>query len=410
MIEKMTDESGNTTSPKWSGTAKLVVGLLSSLIVIYLLYRFKAYLAPLILSFLLAYLLHPLASFLNRRFKIPWRVVSTLLFVLLFLIIMGLLTWGGISIVEQIQNLVNYLQKLIVDLPKMFADLSSQPVAIGPFKLDLSHFDLNSLWTQVQSVVQPLLANLASLIGTIASGAATTVVGLIFIILIAYFIMIETGGVREEMFKLNIPAYEVDIKKIGDQLAKIWNAFLRGQLIVIALTIIVYTILLSILGVRYFFLLALLAGAARFVPYVGPFIAWTTYALVSLFQTNYFGVQPLTFALIVVGVAWVTDILMDNFVSPRVMSNALKVHPAAVLVMVFITGSLFGFVGVMLSAPLLASIKLIATYLFRKLMDEDPWAGLETFPPPISIRSNFKKIWNRILHLFKPKKKTDEKI
>jgi predicted PurR-regulated permease PerM len=404
------NDNHETTSPRWSGSAKLVVALLASLIVIYLLYRFKVYLAPLLLSFLLAYLFHPLASFINRRFRIPWRVVSTLIFVLFFLIIMGLLTWGGISIVEQIQNLVNYLQKLIVDLPSLFADLSSKPLMIGPFKLDFSHLDFNSLWTQVQGVVSPLLSNLANLIGTIASGAATTIVGLIFIILIAYFIMIETGGVREDMIKLNIPAYQDDIKKMGDQIARIWNAFLRGQLIVIGITIVIYSILLSVLGVRYFFLLALLAGAARFVPYVGPFVAWTTYALVSLFQTNYFGVQPLVFALIVVGVAWVTDLMLDNFVSPRVMSNALKVHPAAVLVMVIISASLFGFIGVLLSAPLLATLKLISTYIVRKLMDQEPWEGLETFPTPISISETFKKIWNRILHLFKGKKKTDEKI
>ncbi len=400
--------SEKKSSPNWSGTAKLVVALLSSVIGIYLLYRFKDYLAPLLLSFLLAYLFHPLASFINRRFKIPWRVVSTLIFVLLFLIVLGLVTWGGISIVEQIQNLVKYLQTLIGDLPAFFADLSSKPLVIGKLEFDLVQFDMDSLWTQVQGVVEPILTNLGSLIGTIASGAATTVVGLIFIILIAYFIMIETGGVREAMFKLNIPSYEEDLKKMGNQIAKIWNAFLRGQLIVIAITIVIYSILLSIMGVKYFFLLALLAGAARFVPYVGPFVAWTTYALVSLFQTNYFGVQPIVFALIVVGVAWVTDLLLDNFVSPRVMSNALKVHPAAVLVMVFISASLFGFVGVLLSAPLLATMQLISTYVFRKLMDQDPWEGLQTFPPPVSIKKTFEKFWNRILSLFKRKNKTDK--
>lgn len=403
------NDSENQTSPHWSGTAKLVVALLTSLIAIYLLYRFKEYLAPLLVSFLLAYLFHPLASYINKRFKIPWRVVSTIIFVLLFLSVMALLTWGGISIVEQIQNLVNYLQKLIGDLPSLIADLSSKPLIIGPFSFDLSQFEMDSLWTQVQGVVEPLLAKLAGLIGTIASGAATTIVGLIFIILIAYFIMIETGGVREDMFKLNIPSYEADLKKMGDQIAKIWNAFLRGQLIVIGITIVIYSILLSILGVRYFFLLALLAGAARFVPYVGPFVAWTTYALVSLFQTNYFGVQPIVFALIVVGIAWVTDLILDNFVSPRVMSDALKVHPAAVLVMVIISASLFGFVGVLLSAPLLATLQLIATYIFKKLMDQDPWEGLQKFPPPVSIRKTFEKFWNRILHLVKPKKKTDGK-
>jgi predicted PurR-regulated permease PerM len=402
------NDSEQKSSPKWNGTAKLVVALIASIVVFYLLYRFRVYLAPLLLSFLLAYLFHPLASFINRRFKIPWRVVSTLIFVLLFLIVLGLVTWGGISIVEQVQNLVKYLQTLIGDLPAFFADLSSKPLIIGTLEFDLVQFDMDSLWTQVQGVVEPILTNLGSLVGTIASGAATTVVGLIFIILIAYFIMIETGGVREAMFKLNIPSYEEDLKKMGNQISKIWNAFLRGQLIIFGFTVIIYTILLSAMGVRYSFLLALLAGAARFVPYVGPFVAWTTYGLVSLFQTNYFGFQPIVFALVVVGVALVTDLLLDNFVSPRVMSDVLKVHPAAVLVMVLISASLFGFIGVLLSAPLLATMQLISTYIFRKLMDQDPWEGLQTFPPPVSMKITFEKFWNRFLSLFKRKKKTDK--
>ena len=136
------------------------------------------------------------------------------------------------------------------------------------------------------------------------------------------------------------------------------------------------------LGVKYFFLLALLAGLARFVPYVGPFVAWTTYRLVALFQQNHFNLLPFPYALIVVGCAWVSDIVIDNFVSPRVMSNALKVHPAAVLVMVLVSASLFGFIGVLLSAPVLASLKLLLTYVSRKLMDVDPWEGIETYPKP----------------------------
>jgi predicted PurR-regulated permease PerM len=250
-------------------------------------------------------------------------------------------------------------------------------------------------------VVQPILSNIGTLIGSIASGAATTVVGLVFVLLIAYFIMVESGGVREEMIKFAIPSFQDDLRRMGDQLSKIWNAFLRGQLIVFTITVIFYTVLLSVLGVHYFFLLALLAGLARFVPYIGPFVAWTTYALVALFQTNYFGLLPFPYALIVVGCAWISDLFMDNFVNPRVMSNALKVHPAAVLVTVFISASLFGFIGVLLSAPLLASLKLLFTYVIRKLMDLDPWEGLETFPPPLSFSQTFQKFWNRIKEVFR---------
>jgi predicted PurR-regulated permease PerM len=394
------NETTPSSSPRWNGTAKLIVALLIAIVIIYVLYRFQTYLAPLLLSFLIAYLVHPLAKFLNERLRIPWRAISTIIFVLLFLVLIGLLTWGGISIVDQIQNLITYLQKLILQIPGFFESLSESPLVIGRFSIDLSSFDLNDLWTQLQGVVQPVLSSAGSLIGSIASGAATTVVGLIFILLIAYFIMVESGGMRDQMIKLSIPKFEEDIRKLGNQLSKIWNAFLRGQLLVFAITVVVYSILLSILGVRYFFLLALLAGLARFVPYVGPFVAWTTYGLVSLFQINYFGLKPLPFALIVVGIAWITDVIMDNFVSPRVMSNALKIHPAAVLVMVFISASLFGFIGVLLSAPLLASLQLFGNYVFRKLMDLDPWEGLQTIPPPTPIKEVIRNFFSKLKILF----------
>jgi predicted PurR-regulated permease PerM len=402
------DQSESTSSPRWSGTAKLVVALLFAAVLIYLVFRFQNILAPLLMSFLLAYIFHPLASFLTRKLRIPWRVVSTLLFLILFLAVIALITWGGISIVDQVQNLLDYLQKLIADLPGFFAGLSEKPVEIGPFSLDLSRFDLNDVWAQLQGVVSPILSQVGTLIGSIASGAAQTVVWLVFIILIGYFIMAESGGVRSQILKFDIPNHQDDLTRMGRQLSSIWNAFLRGQILVFMITVAFYSVLLSILGVRYFFLLALLAGLARFVPYIGPFVAWTTYALVALFQTNYFGMLPFPYALLVVGCAWISDVFMDNFVSPRVMSNALKVHPAAVLVTVFITASLFGFIGVLLSAPLLASLKLIFTYVFRKLMDLDPWEGLDLIPPPVPISKVIQKIKEKIHKWFlRFKRKTD---
>jgi predicted PurR-regulated permease PerM len=391
------------SSPRWSGTAKMVVALLAGAVLVFLLFRFKGYLAPLLLSFLLAYIFHPLASLIHRKLKLPWRLVSTIIFLLLFLIVLGLITWGGISIVDQVQNLVAYLQKLFTDLPGFIDTISAKPVIFGPFTLDFSTLDLNTLWTQLQGVVQPILTNLASLIGSIASGAASTLVGLIFIILVAYFIMVESDGVRSDIIKFTVPAYQDDIRRMGTEVGRIWNAFFRGQLIVITITVIFYSILLATLGVKYFFLLALLAGLARLVPYAGPFIAWTTYALVALFQTNYLGLHPFGFALVVVGSAWISDVILDNFVSPRVMSNALKVHPAAVLVMVIISGSLFGFIGVLLSAPILATLKLIFNYIFRKMMDLDPWEGLDTFSRPESISHSFGQFWAKLRSLFRKK-------
>jgi len=107
----------------------------------------------------------------------------------------------------------------------------------------------------------------------------------------------------------------------------VWNAFLRGQFLIIAFVILVYSILFGALGLRYFFGLAIIAGLARFLPYIGPFIAWTTYGLVAYFQgPTIFGFSPLVYALFVVGIAWLTDVIIDNFISTRNSSNQLPVH------------------------------------------------------------------------------------
>lgn len=79
------------------------------------------------------------------------------------------------------------------------------------------------------------------------------------------------------------------------------------------------------------------------------------------------------------------------------MSNALKIHPAAVLVMVLVSASLFGFIGVLLSAPVLASVKLGFTYVTRKLMDMDPWEGIETYPPPVPLGVMIDRLRKKLL-------------
>ncbi len=392
----MTPGEKQSLSPRWSGTAKVVVALTVAGVALAMLFRFKNFVAPLLLAFVLAYLIHPLASFLQRKLKIPWRAISTILYLLLFLAVIGLLVWGGVSIFDQGHNLINYLQTIIGDLPGWFDRITAEPIVIGNWSWDLSKYQFSDLTTQFQGVISTTLTKLGGLLGSIASGVGSTVTWTVFILLISYFIMAESAGARAGLLKLSLPTYEHDLQKMGQQLSQIWNAFLRGQLIVFLITVAWYSLLLSILGVRYFFLLALLAGLARFVPYVGPFIAWTTYGLVALFQTNYFNILPFPYALIVVGCAWVSDVVIDNFVSPRVMSNALKIHPAAVLVMVLVSGSLFGFIGIILAAPVLASLKLMLTYVTRKLLDVDPWEGMETYPPPLSISETLSAFGNRV--------------
>lgn len=397
------------TTPRWSSSTKIVITFVLVAVVAFLIYKFKYILGPLLFAFFLAYLLHPVAFFLHKKAHFPWRLAATLIYLLLFLVLIGLLTWGGISLVEPLQNLTVFLQKLVNDLPTFLADLSSQPLMIGTFAIDLSQLKITDLFTQLQGVLSPLLSNLGTILGNIASGAASTVTWTFFTILIAYFIDVESEGLRSNMIKLRVPGYQEDISRMGKQLGRIWNAYLRGQLSVFVITIVVYSVLLTAMGVRYSLGLALLAGLARFVPYVGPFVAWTTYGLVALFQgTTMFNLLPLPYALVIIGIALITDVIIDNFVSPRIMSDSLNVHPAGVLVMVLVMANLVGFIGVLLSAPLLASFQLIFNYVIRKLMDLDPWENMpaETAEVAaggisfIAIKTGIINLWKKTVAFF----------
>jgi len=325
---------------------------------------------------------------MNHKLHVSWRGSVTVLYLILLVILIGSITIGGLTVVEQVQNLIRFLTKALEKLPEYINTMVENPFQIGPFTLDLSLLDVNNLGQQILGVVEPVLSKAGTSVVTVASSAASFIGWIFFILLISYFILAESGGFR--LISFSIPGYADDMQRIGIQLGRVWNAFLRGQITIVLITILVYTILLGSLGVKYYFGLALLAGLARFVPYVGPFIAWTSYGLVSYFQgSTFFGISPLIYAGVVVGTAWLIDLFMDNYVTPRLMSDALRVHPAAVMVSALVAFNLLGVIGVVLAAPVLATLKLFMNYIFAKMFDRNPWENMDTISPPLPITQTF---------------------
>lgn len=391
-------------SPSWSSTAKLVVTLILVALFTYLLFRFNTILAPLFIAFLLAYLLYPIPNFFKEKLKISWRLTVTIIYLILFVLFLGLITLGGFAGVDQITSLIRFIQNELKDLPALLDEISNLQYEFAGFEIDFAELDLESLGDQLLSMLQPVFSGLGNIVGSIAGSAAALIGWSFFSILISYFILAEAKGARGDLIKINIPGYNYDIKQMGIEINRIWNAFLRGQLTIIIITVIVYIILLGALGVEFFYGLAFIAGLARFVPYIGPFVAWTAYGLVSLFQgTTIFGLAQLPYVILVIAISWFTDVILDNFVVPRLMGDALKVHPAAVLVAVFIFASLFGFIGVLLAAPVLATVKLIGQYIFFKMFDLDPWEKMsqERIPSQPKLRSKIKPVIQYLEKVYK---------
>jgi predicted PurR-regulated permease PerM len=376
-------EDKPTISPRWGGITKLIVALTAMVIIGALVVRFHTIIVPILMAFILSYLLYPLASVLDRKTRLNWRGSVTVIFLILLALLIALLTLGGVGLVQQIQNLITTIQSSINALPGLIEDLSGKAYQIGPFELDLSTLDWGTLGQEILSNVQPALGKLGGLVGALATSAAGTLGWTAFVFIVSYFVLAESDGLREGIFRLEIPGYGDDLRRLGQELGRIWNAFLRGQMIVFFSTVIVYTIVLTILGVRYSFGLALIAGFANFLPYVGPAINWLALGLVTFFQGyKPFGLSPLAYTVMILLIAVIIDQIFNSLVVPRIMAQALKIHPAAILITAIIAASLLGVLGVILAAPLLATLHLIGRYTLRKMFDKDPWPEAEVPSPP----------------------------
>ncbi len=371
--------------------AKTVVGLTIVAIFGALLVWLRQIIGPLILTFVLAYLLYPLVKRLSERAKISWRAATNLIYLIVVIVVVGVLTLTGLAIVQQVQSLLTFIQRFITDLPEIVSNLSAQVYEIGPFTINFGQLlDLQTLTNEVLSVVQSLLGQVGSIIRSFAGGAVGIFGWGLFVLLISYFLLAEAGRIPGQLIRIDVPGYEYDFQRLGYELRLIWNAFLRGQLTIILLVIVTYSVLLNILGLRFAIGIAIMAGLARFVPYVGPAITLIVTALVAFFQpSNYFGLQPGYYALLVIILMLITDQIYDNIISPRIFGHSLNVHPAAILITALILARFIGAIGLVLAAPAVATLSLVGRYVFRKMFD------LEPFPEPVIQPKPVEMTWQR---------------
>jgi predicted PurR-regulated permease PerM len=382
--KKAEQEQNPAASPAWGSSTKLVVGLTVVALVCVLVWRFSTLVPPLMMVFIFVYLLQPVVGFVSRLLHLSWAAAVNIIFVLIIVLLLGLVTLGGMGLVQQFSSLIVSVQDVISNLPQYIAGLSGQVYRpLGLFTIDLSRFDLNYLSDQLLSHLETILGRTADVVSAAASGAAEFIGWTLFVLTVSYFFMVEGGDIRDDLIRIKVPGYKDDLKRLNTELSRIWNAFLRGQILIFLMALVVYSILLPILGVKYALGIALLAGLAKFLPYVGPFVTWVVMGLVTFFQPfKPFDLQPIVYTAIVVGLTLLIDQIIDSLIAPRIMANALKVHPAAVLIAALVAASLIGLLGVVIAAPLLATMTLFGRYIMNKMFDQDPWQGEDVYPAP----------------------------
>ena len=125
-------------SPPWSGNVKLIVGISIVAIVAAFLVRFHTIIAPLILTFILSYLLHPLITALHNKTNLSWRTAVNIVFLILVITLVSSFALTGLALIQQLESLVNVLDRFINDLPTLVTELVTIEYQIGSYQVDLS--------------------------------------------------------------------------------------------------------------------------------------------------------------------------------------------------------------------------------------------------------------------------------
>ena len=386
-------------SPRWGWATKLVVGLLLIGGLLALIVRFNEYFKLVLTAFIISFLLHPLCRLITKRLKISWRVATAIVYFLIAGLTIWLLTSAGSTIIVQVQNLFKSLTQNVDGLTTFLETWSNRIITIGPFNFTLPYLDTDVISQTITSYLQPAATQAGKLVGLVGG----FLFNLIITYMVSFFITSETNGVQKRLFNISIKGFEKDFRRIGMEVSKIFNAFIRGEFTVVAIAIIVYIICLGILGLPYFLVLAIIAGLGRFIPYIGAWIGWIGFIIGALLQDpTPYGLTKLMYVILVMSIAMVIDMVLDHVLTPKLMGDTLEVHPAAIMISALIGGQIFGLLGIILAAPTFATLKLLFGYTTKKLFDQDPWEGMAYYRKPkepallIALRKLGKRIRARL--------------
>jgi len=197
------------------------------------------------------------------------------------------------------------------------------------------------------------LSRLAERIGVRAAQAAQEVWVLFLVPILAIFFLRDGGNFHEVLVALVQSRSQREfLQDVLQDLNQMLAQFIRAQLTLAAFSLVAYTAILSAMRVPYALMLGTAGGALEFVPVAGPLLAGAAMMVVAVLA----GYPHWAFLLLFL---FVWRLIQDYVISPRVMGVSVELHPLAALFGILAGGEIAGILGVYLSIPVMASLRIV---------------------------------------------------
>lgn len=331
-----------------------------------------SWLAPVLMPFLLAavlaYALHPVVERLHGLRVPRWLGAGLAIFCLMLillavvLLIVPVITKQVPLLKEQVPLLLERLNESLIPLAARFG--VDVQIDVGQFREWLREL--------VAGHESDLLNGLLSSLRIGGSALAAVFGNLVLTPIVAYYMLLDWSNMIGRLKALIPPRWRAGVQSFLDETDEVLGQYLRGQLLVMGVLAVLYTVGLALVGLKLALPIGVFTGLAVFVPYLGFGLGLVMGLLAAVLQFQ------TVMGVVLVGVVYIVGQTAESmYVTPRLLGERIGLHPIAVIFALMAFGQVFGFVGVLIALPasavlLVAIRRAKAGYLASELYLQGP--------------------------------------
>jgi len=343
--------------------------LLVAALIVLMLLVLKEVLSPFLIALLFAYLLNPVVDKLSSSKISRTLAVSFILFFFCLLLsgfvllLLPIVFEQTVTFINQLPEYVHWLQLKAAALSERYLDKSLQAMDVEPIKQALA-----DNWQSASGKLAHLFSGLSQ--STLSFFAALANIALIPVL--SFYFMRDWPQFLTRLQSLLPIQSRQTVLSLSRQCDDVLSAFIRGQLVVMAVLAVVYAIGLSMVGIDLAIALGLLAGLASIVPYLGVIVGVLSASLAAYLQFTSFA------PLLGVGIVFMFGQLLEGMVlTPILVGDKIGLHPVIVIFVIMAGGSLAGFTGVLLALPVSAVLMVLLKYAIGRYKQSPLFLGLK---------------------------------
>ena len=341
-----------------------VINIVLIILGIYLGIKLAIFYMPFLVAFVISLIIEPAIRFFMNKTKLSRKTSSIVIFIIVFSIIIGAVTWAIISLISESTNLLQmlnlYISKAYTQVQESISKLSIEKLSVSKDIINMFRNTSQEILVKLSNWMTQFLTNLIEIITSIPAIAIYVVITIMSL----YFMC------TDKIYMLDLLEHHMPqkwIRKLGKHIREITfslGGYLKAEATLILISFIISVIglyLLKIIGmdIKYPLLIALAIGFVDALPILGSGTVMVPWAIISALN----GDLKLGISIIVL---WIIMSVVRQFLEPKIVSGKIGIHPIFTLIAMYTGFKLIGVMG-MLVGPI---VLIILKSIFAKEIDE----------------------------------------